>query len=121
MLKKLKKGTTTPKIASQHQSKKIQHKKEENNSMDEKVKYARSTYLNARRSRIKSVIGYKIGDKHNSRVNTNCQEFIKFTKANIQNEKSKTSRLLTMLLMLILMLLMFLISQIMIFMLCMCL
>jgi hypothetical protein len=39
--------------------------------------------LNARRPHIKSGIGYKNGDKHNSRVNTKCQEFIKFTKANI--------------------------------------
>jgi hypothetical protein len=32
--------------------------------------------------------GYKNNDKHNSRVNTRCQEFIKFTKANIQQEKN---------------------------------
>jgi hypothetical protein len=93
MLKKLKKGTTTPKIASQHQSKKIQHKKEENNSMDEKVKYARSTYLNARRSHIKSGIGYKTGDKHNSKVNTNGQEFIKLTKDNTHQEKKQSTKI----------------------------
>jgi hypothetical protein len=40
------------------------------NSMDEKIEYARSVYLNARRPHIKSGIGYKIGNKHNSRVNT---------------------------------------------------
>jgi hypothetical protein len=55
----------------------------------EKVKYARSAYLNARRPHIKSGIGYKTGDKQNSRVNTKGQEFIKFTKANIQQEKKK--------------------------------
>jgi hypothetical protein len=38
--------------------------------MDEKVEYARSAYLNARRPHIKSKIDYKIGNKHNSRVNT---------------------------------------------------
>jgi hypothetical protein len=29
----------------------------------------------------------KNGDKHNSRVNTKGQEFIKFTKANVQQKK----------------------------------
>jgi hypothetical protein len=74
---KLEKGRTIPKIASQH------HKK------DGKIEYARSAYLNARRPHIKSGIGYKNGDKHNSRVNTRGQEFIKFTKANIQHEKKQ--------------------------------
>jgi hypothetical protein len=87
MVKKLKKGTTAPKMVSQHQSQQIHHKKEEKNSIDEKVKYARSAYLNARRPHIKSEIGSKIGDKHNSRVNTNDQEFIKFTKTNTHQEK----------------------------------
>jgi hypothetical protein len=45
--------------------------------------------LNARRLHIKSGIGYKTGGKHNSRVNTRGQEFIKFTKANIQHEKKQ--------------------------------
>jgi hypothetical protein len=39
------------------------------------------------RTYIKSGIGYKNGDKHNSRVNTKSQEFIKFTKSNVQQEK----------------------------------
>jgi hypothetical protein len=77
MVKKLEKGRTAPKITSQH------HKKDEN------VEYARSAYLNARRPHIKSGIGYKTGDKHNSRVNTRGQEFIKFTKDNIQHEKKQ--------------------------------
>jgi hypothetical protein len=77
MMNKFEKGRTTPKIASQH------HKK------DEKIEYARSVYLNARRAHIKSEIGYKTGDKHNSRVNTRGQEFIKFAKANIQHEKKQ--------------------------------
>jgi hypothetical protein len=66
--------------------------------------------LNTKRSHIKSGIGYKTGDKHNSRVNSKGQEFIKFTKANNQHEKKQNIRLLTMLLMLILMLLIFLMS-----------
>jgi hypothetical protein len=45
--------------------------------------------LNARRAHIKSGIGYKVGDKHYSRVNTIGQEFIKFTKVNIQHEKKQ--------------------------------
>jgi hypothetical protein len=88
MLKKLEKGTITPKVSSQHQSKQNHHKKEERNHMDDNVKYARSGYLNARRPHIKSAIGYKTGDKHNSRVITG-QEFIKFTKANIQQENNQ--------------------------------
>jgi hypothetical protein len=46
--------------------------------------------LNARRPHIKSGIGYKNGDKHNSRVNTKGQEFIKITKANVQQEKKQS-------------------------------
>jgi hypothetical protein len=84
MVKKLEKGKTASKIASQQQSKQVHHKKEEKNSMDEKVEYARSAYLNAKRPHIRSGIGYKTGDKHNTRVNTNGQQFIKFIKPNIQ-------------------------------------
>jgi hypothetical protein len=46
--------------------------------------------LNARRPHIKNGIGYKADDKHNSRVNTRGQEFIKFTKGNIQQEKKQS-------------------------------
>jgi hypothetical protein len=81
MVKNLEKGRTTPKIASQQSKKQVQHQK------DERIEYARSVFLNARTSHIKSGIGYKNGDKHNSMVNTRGQEFIKFTKANIQQEK----------------------------------
>jgi hypothetical protein len=80
-LKKLEKGKTAPMIASQPSKKQVQKEK------DEKVEYARSVFLNARRSHIKSGIGYKNSDKHNSRVNTMGQEFVKFTKANVQQDK----------------------------------
>jgi uncharacterized lipoprotein len=70
MVKKLEKGRIASKVASQQQSKQVHHKKEEKNLVDEKIEYARNDYLNARRSHIKSGIGYKTGDKHNSRVNT---------------------------------------------------
>jgi hypothetical protein len=77
MVNKLEKERTAPKIASQH------HKKDEN------IEYARSAYLNVRMSHIKSGIGYKTGDKHNSRVNIRVQELSKLTKANIQHKKKQ--------------------------------
>jgi hypothetical protein len=80
MVNKLEKERTASKIASQH------HKK------DEKIEYARSTYLNARKPHIKSGIGYKTGDKHNSRVDTRGQEFIEFTKDNNQHEKKQKTK-----------------------------
>jgi hypothetical protein len=70
MVNKLEKGRTAPKITSQQQRKQVHHKKEEMNLMDEKVEYARSAYLNGRWPHIKSEIGYKTDNKHNSRVNT---------------------------------------------------
>jgi hypothetical protein len=54
------------------------------------VEYAKSIFLNARRPHIKSEIIYKNGDKHNSRMNTKGQEFIMFTKANVQEEKKQS-------------------------------
>jgi hypothetical protein len=42
------------------------------------------------RPHIKNEIGYKADDKHNSRVNTKGQEFIKFIKGNIQHEKKQS-------------------------------
>jgi cell division septum initiation protein DivIVA len=75
---KLERGKTTPKITSQLPKKQVQKER------DEKVEYAMNVFLNARRPHIKSKIGYKNGDKHNSRVNTKGQKFIKFTKANVQ-------------------------------------
>jgi hypothetical protein len=115
VVKKLKKEKTAPKIASQPPKKQVQKE------MGEKVEYARSVFLNARRSHIKSGIGYKNGDKHNSRVNTNGQEFIKFTKANVQQEKKQSTKITNNVYHLVLMLLMFLICHIMILVLLMCL
>jgi hypothetical protein len=84
VVKMLKMGKTAPKIASQPPKKQVQ------NENDEKIEYARSAFLNARRPHIKSGIRYKNGDKHNSRVNTKGQEFIKFSKANVQQEKKQS-------------------------------
>jgi hypothetical protein len=84
VVKKLEKEKTVPKIASQPSKKQVQNEKDEN------IEYARSVFLNARRPHIKSEIGYKNGDKHNSRVNTKGQEFIKFTKANVQQERKQS-------------------------------
>jgi hypothetical protein len=83
VVKKFEKGKIASKIASQPLKKQVQNKN------DEKIEYTRSVLLNARRSHIKSGIGYKNSDKHNSRVNTKGQEFIKFTKANVQQEKKQ--------------------------------
>jgi hypothetical protein len=81
VVKKLEEEKTAPKIASQPSKKQVQNEK------DKKVEYVRSIFLNVRMSHIKNGIGYKNSDKHNSRVNTKGQEFIKFTKANVQQEK----------------------------------
>jgi hypothetical protein len=70
MVNKLEKGRTVPKLAPQHQKKPTHHKKEERANIDEKIEYARSVFLNVRRPHIKNGIGYKSGDKHNSRVNS---------------------------------------------------
>jgi hypothetical protein len=64
VVNKLEKGKTALKIASQPPMKQVQNEK------DEKVEYVRSVFLNARRPHIKSRIGCKNGDKHNSRVST---------------------------------------------------
>jgi hypothetical protein len=84
VVKKLEKGKTAPKIASQPSKKQVQNEKVE------KVEYARTVFLNARMPHIKSEIGYKNGDKHNSWVNTKGQEFIMFTMANVQQEKNQS-------------------------------
>jgi hypothetical protein len=90
MMNKLEKGRTVPKLALQHQTKPTHHKKEERVNIYEKIEYARSIFLNARRPHIKNVIGYKSGDKHNSRVNSNDKEFIKFTKGNSYQDKKQS-------------------------------
>jgi hypothetical protein len=89
MMNKLEKGRTVHKLAPQQQIKPTHHKKEKIANIDEKIEYARSIYLNARRPHIKNGIGYKSGDKHNSGVNSNGKEFIKFTKVNTHQEKKQ--------------------------------
>jgi hypothetical protein len=84
IVKKLEKGKIAQNIASQPPKKQAQKER------DEKVEYVRSAFLNARRPYIKSEIGYKNGDKHNSMINSKGQEFIKFTKANVQQEKKQS-------------------------------
>jgi hypothetical protein len=78
MVKKLEEGKPASKIASQPPKKQVQNEK------DKKVEYTRSVFLNVIRPHIKSGIGYKNGDKHNSMVNSKGQEFIKFIKTNVQ-------------------------------------
>jgi hypothetical protein len=87
MVNKLENGSNFTKRASQQSDKAQPLKKQQKTIEDEKIKYARSAYLNARRPHIKNGIGYKMGYKHNSRLNTNGQEFIKFTKDNSHQVK----------------------------------
>jgi hypothetical protein len=84
MVNKLEKGSNFTKRVSQQSNKAQPIKRQQKGIKDEKIKYARSVYLNAIMSHIKNDTGYKMDDKHNSRVNTKGQNFIKFTKANIQ-------------------------------------
>jgi hypothetical protein len=89
MVNKLEKGRTASKLAPQQEKKPIHHKKEERANINEKIEYARSVFLNARKPHIKNGIGYKNCDKHNSRVNSNGKEFIKFTKGNSHQDKKQ--------------------------------
>jgi hypothetical protein len=86
----LRRKKTTPKLAPQHQKKPTHYKKEERVNIDENIEYARSVFLNARRPHIKNGIGYKSGDKHNLRVNSNGKEFINFTKGNSHQDKKQS-------------------------------
>jgi hypothetical protein len=90
MVNKLKKGKTVSKLAPQQQKKAIHHKKEERANIDENIEYAQSVFLNARRPHIKNGVGYKSGDKHNSRTKSNDKEFIKFTKGNTLQDKKQS-------------------------------
>jgi hypothetical protein len=87
MVNKIEKGSNITKQASQQSSKAQPLKKQQKIIEYEKIEYVRSAYLNARRPHIKNGIGYKTGDKHNTKVNNNGQEFIKFTKCNSHQVK----------------------------------
>jgi hypothetical protein len=67
MVNKLEKGSTITKQASRESNKSQPLKKQQKTIEDEKLEYARSAYLNVRRPHIKNGIGYKVGDKNNSR------------------------------------------------------
>jgi hypothetical protein len=87
MVNKFENGSTVTKQIFQQSNKAQPLKKQQKTIEDEKIEYARSAYLNARRPHIKNVIDYKMGDKHNSMMNNNDQEFIKFTKGNSHQVK----------------------------------
>jgi hypothetical protein len=87
MVNKLEKGSNFTKQASQQSRKAQPFKKQQKTIQQEKLVSARSAYMNARRPHLKNGLGYKMGDKHNSRVNNNDQEFIKFTKGNSHQVK----------------------------------
>jgi hypothetical protein len=93
MVNKLEGGSNFTKRTYQQSNKAQPLKSQHMVIEDEKIKYARSAYLNARMSHIKNDIGYKRGDKHNSRMNTKGQIFIKFTKANVQQEKKQSTKI----------------------------
>jgi hypothetical protein len=95
MVNKLENGSNSTKRASQQSNKAQSLKRQQKDIKDEKIKYARSAYLNARMSHIKNGIDYKMSDKHNTRVNTKGQKFIKFTKANVQQEKKQNTKITT--------------------------
>jgi cobalamin biosynthesis protein CbiD len=65
-------------------------KKKQKTIEEEKLEYARSAYINVRIPHIKSGIDYKTGNQHKTRVSTKGQEFIKFSKANVQQEKKQS-------------------------------
>jgi hypothetical protein len=83
VVNKLKTGSNITKQASQQSNKAQPLKKQQKTVEEKRLEYAMSAYLNARKSHIKNIIAYKMGDKHNSRVNNNGQEFIKFTRATL--------------------------------------
>jgi hypothetical protein len=70
MVNKFEKEKITPKVAPQQPPKPPHHKKKELGTIDEKVEYTKSAYLNTRRPNNKSGLEYKNGDKNNSKVNT---------------------------------------------------
>jgi hypothetical protein len=90
MVNNLEKGSNITKQASQPSNNAQPLKKQQKTIEEEKVEYARSAYMNVRRPHIKSGIGYNTGNQHNTRVNTKGQEFIKLTKANVQQEKKQS-------------------------------
>jgi hypothetical protein len=93
MVNKLENGSNITKKASQQSNKAQPLKKQQETIEDEKIDYARSAYLNARRPHIMNGIDYKMGDKYNTRVNNNGQAFIKFTKDNSHQVKQRTKQL----------------------------
>jgi hypothetical protein len=60
MMNKLQKGKTVPKLAPQQEKRHIHHKKEERVNIDEKIEYAKSIFLNVRRSHIKMALVTKV-------------------------------------------------------------
>jgi hypothetical protein len=69
MVKKLEKGKTAPKIASRPPKKQVQEER------DEKVEYARSVFLNARRPHIKSrIVSYPVPRKRERSLHTCAQD-----------------------------------------------
>jgi hypothetical protein len=67
MVNKVEKGASQPSNNAQPL------KKQQKTIEEERHEYARSAYMNVRKPHIKSGIGYKTRNKHNTRVNTEGQ------------------------------------------------
>jgi hypothetical protein len=89
MVNKFENGSNFTKQASQQSRKAQPLKKQQKTIEEEKLEYARSAHMNVRRPHINNGLGYKMRDKHNSRVNNNGPEFIKFTKGNYHQVKQE--------------------------------
>jgi hypothetical protein len=59
---------------------KLEAKITEHELENEKYKFVRSILFNERRPRIKDVVGFQTGEKDNTKVKVNEQEFLKFVK-----------------------------------------
>jgi hypothetical protein len=87
MVNKLEKGSNFTKQAFQQSRKAQCLKKQQKTIKKEKLEYAKNADMNARRPHFKNGLSYKMGDKHNLKVNNNGQEFINFTKGNSHQVK----------------------------------
>jgi hypothetical protein len=86
MVNKLENGSNFTKQSSQQSNKAQPLKRQQKGIEDEKIKYARISH-------IKNDIDYKMGDKHNTRMNTTGQKFIKFSKTNVQQDKKQSTKI----------------------------
>jgi preprotein translocase subunit SecG len=114
MVNKLEKEKTVAKLAPQQQKKVIHHKKEERANIDEKIEYARSVFLNARRHTLRMVLVTRVVISTTQKQIQMANSSSSSPRATLFKTRSKVSTALTIFLML--MRLIFLICLIMILM-----